>query len=86
MKGKILYGQLGLLLLVGLLFGIAYGGGVWWSLEMSGLELSMTLWKICSVYGDNEVCNPIASHILGEGKQEFYEKQFIIQFCPRCLI
>ena len=69
MKGRFLLGQLGVLSLVAFLFAIAYGVGTWWSLEWNGLlEVSMSLWEVCSSFGDNNVCNPITSNDMVEGK------------------
>ena len=57
MRGKFLIAQLALYFLGALFFVIAYGGGIWWRMETKGdYKVSLTLWWLCSQYGDTEGC------------------------------
>ena len=77
MKGRIFLAQTALFLLSALFFFIAYGAGIWWSMELRGLSVSMTLWKICSSYGDNEACSTLSNNYMEEGKKFAFALQFL---------
>ncbi|XP_066936735.1 uncharacterized protein [Clytia hemisphaerica] len=66
MKGRIFLAQTVIFSLSALLFCIAYGAGIWWSMELRGLSVSMTLWRICSSYGDNEACSTLSNNYMEE--------------------
>lgn len=56
MRGKFFIGQLVLFFFAFLFLLIAYGAGVWWSVENDRVTVFLTLWSICSHFGDNEGC------------------------------